>query len=202
MAKLSFLVLFLSLLTVFSAHATVPLAINYQGYLTDSDNKPISSQITITINLYDALDAPSTKWSETLLVTPVGGKYSVVLGATRTNPIPASLFNTLMWIAIQVGTDEEMNPRQPLSSAPYAIRAASAEKIDHLCKQGDFVNCYNGTPFSTKGVGECKAGIRTCLWTLSGSVYDATCQDEVLPETESCDGTQPGPQKPAGNHRT
>jgi hypothetical protein len=49
------------------------------------------------------------------------------------------------------------------------------------CNSGDFVECYSGDP-STKGVGDCQSGTRTCLssGTWSG------CEGETIPELETC----------------
>ena len=53
--------------------------------------------------------------------------------------------------------------------------------VPTLCTPGDLVLCYSGPP-STRDVGECASGIRTCL---SDGTWSA-CQGEILPVTEIC----------------
>lgn len=50
------------------------------------------------------------------------------------------------------------------------------------CAPGEVASCYSG-PFGTDGVGECKAGTKTC--NADGSGFGA-CTGEVVPGTESC----------------
>jgi hypothetical protein len=71
-----------------------------------------------------------------------------------------------------------------------------------VCQPGDFIGCYTGPP-ATKGVGNCKAGVRTCVAGAFGP-----CEGEVLPvaevpdnnDDEDCDGikaqTPPPPPEP------
>lgn len=51
------------------------------------------------------------------------------------------------------------------------------------CMPGDTRDCYTG-PANTENVGECMAGAQQC----SGSGAWESCEDEVLPGTESCNG--------------
>ncbi len=51
------------------------------------------------------------------------------------------------------------------------------------CQPGTIEECYSG-PSGTKGVGECKAGKRTC----SDEGKWGECKGEVTPTSESCDG--------------
>ncbi|MCA9598514.1 MAG: hypothetical protein KC776_34625 [Myxococcales bacterium] len=50
------------------------------------------------------------------------------------------------------------------------------------CQDGQTQSCYTGAP-ATKNVGECAAGTQTCTNGAWGS-----CDNEVLPATELCDG--------------
>lgn len=56
--------------------------------------------------------------------------------------------------------------------------------VTTICGPGDFISCYH-SPINTMNVGSCKSGIRPCLESGSGF---GTCQGEVLPVTEVCDG--------------
>lgn len=49
------------------------------------------------------------------------------------------------------------------------------------CTPGDVVQCYSGSP-STRNVGTCRGGTRTCL----GNGTWTECQGEILPQSEIC----------------
>lgn len=50
------------------------------------------------------------------------------------------------------------------------------------CKPGEQVSCYSG-PFGTDGVGDCKAGMKTCA--ADGTSF-GPCVGEVIPAAETC----------------
>ena len=107
--------------------AQVPQTTNYQGFLTDSVGDPVNDTVDMTFRIYTsanpvAVPVGSESWSEahiSVLVTQ--GIYSVVFGSAGS---PLTLdFNTQYWLGIEVGTDGEMDPRQQLTSVPYALNA-------------------------------------------------------------------------------
>jgi hypothetical protein len=105
--------------------AAVPTTINFQGYLKNSDGTPVSTPVTITFRLYSVASGGSAIWTETQpAVTPVNGIYQVTLGSVT----PLSLaFDSQYYLGVTVGADPEMTPRLPLTSVPYARRAASVD---------------------------------------------------------------------------
>lgn len=107
--------------------AGVPGTIAYQGFLASSGGAPVNGPIVMTFRLYTAVSGGSPIWSETQNVTVSQGTYTVLLGSvTSLNSVP---FSTPYHLGVSVGTDAEMTPRQPLSSAPYALRAAIADTV-------------------------------------------------------------------------
>jgi hypothetical protein len=119
-----FLVFFI--FTVSSALSSIPQIINYQGYLTDPQGTPVDDTVTITFSIYpDATDI-APLWTETQTVRATGGIFSVDLGDITPLSLP---FDATYYLGITVGSDSEMTPRQPLSSSPYAFRAAMAEAL-------------------------------------------------------------------------
>src|SRR4029077_18245298 len=70
-------------------------------------------------------------WMETQNVTPdAHGSYTVLLGANRTNGVPAELFASGggRWLEVQVERQAEQ-PRILLVSVPYALKAKDAETL-------------------------------------------------------------------------
>ncbi len=123
----------LLLLTVipFTGFAAVPQTINYQGYLTDPGGVPVNSppDAQMTFCIYDEETGVTTLWCETQDVTVSEGVYSVMLGTNTANPLNLP-FDTQYYLGVEVETDGEMTPRQPLTSVPYALRSDEAGDAD------------------------------------------------------------------------
>ncbi len=93
---------------------------NYQGYLTDSGNNPVTDSLDIVVRLYDVETNGTALWSETHNSVPVTeGLFSLLLGSIDT--LDQGLFddNESLWIGITVGSDEEMVPRERLPRIPF-----------------------------------------------------------------------------------
>lgn len=103
--------------------AAVPQVLTQQGRLIDkATSKPVAGTISITFTLYDAATAGTSLWTEKQDVTLDDGYFSARLG--ETTAIPKTVFNgTVRYLGVQVGTDAEMTPREPLTSVPYALVA-------------------------------------------------------------------------------
>jgi len=111
--------------------AAVPKLINYSGYLTDSSGNPLGSGtpevVTIQFSLYTQEIGGSEIWDETHIIEVANGYFSVILGSS--DPLDID-FDEQYYLGITVGTDSEMEPRQKLTAAPYAISAIHAETAD------------------------------------------------------------------------
>jgi len=116
---------------LFSVLAATALAqgtgFTYQGRLMNGTN-PASGAYEITFTLYDAATNGAVVGSQTIAPVPVtNGLFSTTLdfGATAFNGAPR-------WLEIAVnifGSDmvpTTIRPRQPVTSAPYALHAATA----------------------------------------------------------------------------
>jgi hypothetical protein len=112
------------------ARADVPHFLTEQGRLFDSSNSPVVGPTKFVFTIYDAPTAGTNLWQETQTITLDGGYFSAQLGAA--SAIPAGTFataaanGTTLYLGIQVNTDPELSPRQPLLSVPYAYVAENA----------------------------------------------------------------------------
>ena len=109
-----------------NASALVPHDISYQGYLTTAAGTPVNASVPMTIKLYNVPTAGVALYTETQTVLVINGLFNALIGSVTTLTLP---FDVPYWLGITVGADPEMTPRQPVASAPYAIRSASTESL-------------------------------------------------------------------------
>ena len=119
------LILITLFILVSAAQAEVPHLINYQGRLTNSNGDPLKGAHNITFRIYDAQTAGSILWQEAHSgIVVQKGVFSILLGSVTDLALS---FDKPYYLGIKVGTDSEMNPRQRITSAGYAIRSETAE---------------------------------------------------------------------------
>lgn len=86
---------------------------------------------SVTFAIYDREDAVAPLWLETQLVTADDtGHYTVLLGSTKADGLPASMFASgeARWIGVKVA-DAPEGARTLLVSVPYALKAGDAETL-------------------------------------------------------------------------
>jgi len=122
--KLIFISLILfSLLS--TSYAQIPHLINYQGKLTDKDGDPVADgNYSVTFRIYDAESGGALLWEETQSILVQKGIFFCLLGGVTNLGLA---FDKPYWLAIKVGSDSEMTPRQQIASAGYALRTEYAE---------------------------------------------------------------------------
>jgi microcystin-dependent protein len=112
-------------LAVTSGSATVPLVMNYQGTLRDTEGTLLDGTYGLTFRIYDAVDdaVADALWTEVHAGVVVrDGLFNVVLGDITA--ISPTLFDSPnRFVGVQVGDDDELVPRQRFASVPYALRA-------------------------------------------------------------------------------
>ena len=117
------------LLLSLSTMAAPPQTMNYQGVLKSATGVPFTGTKKITFKIYDVATGGTALWTETQpSVNVAKGQFSVTLGA-GTPAVPLILaFDKSYWLGVTVDSETvEMAPRQPLTTAPYAFRAAVAD---------------------------------------------------------------------------
>jgi hypothetical protein len=110
----------------------VPRLIKYSGVVRDARGEPLMSvAVRLTFAVYEEQQGGAALWAEAQTVElDEQGHYNVLLGATRTNGLPAELFpaGKARWLGVQVEGREE-DPRILLVSVPYALRAEDAAML-------------------------------------------------------------------------
>jgi len=109
------------------AFSDVPHLIGYQGRLTDTSGTPREGSYSITFRIYDAEAAGNLLWSETHSnVTVTNGIFDILLGSATPLDLP---FDKQYYLAIQVGSDPEMTPKQQIASVGYAYMAEDVKVL-------------------------------------------------------------------------
>ena len=124
----SILPVLLLLLSGGLADAAVPTSLNYQAYLTNADGSSVNGNIVIMFSIYNVEFGGAPLWTDTQLVAPDQGLLSVELGHPG-NPFPPRLFDTSLYIGINVDGDGEMLPRRRLTSVGFAFEADNAQTL-------------------------------------------------------------------------
>jgi hypothetical protein len=141
------------------ADAEVPRLIRYQGTAVDSQGVPLEGPYTLTFRLYDAETAGAKVWEEVQASIPVeAGAFSVLLG--QVTPLDVD-WTQPRWVSIQVGEDQELAPRQRITSVPLAL---VAERL--------------AGPVQVAANGHVGIGTASPSWPLS--VAGATAADTII----------------------
>jgi hypothetical protein len=122
--------LWLALLLVVTSNvalAQIPREISYQGIVIDGSGNPIRDGLhTLEVSFYDQPFGGTVLHGETFSTDFKTGIFNVILGSQI--PFPNSLqFDKRYYLGVSVDGGVEMAPRTPLTAAPYAIRAGSAD---------------------------------------------------------------------------
>ncbi len=125
------LVLFIGLvLCSASVFAQIPRVLSYQGILTDSEGRILpDGEYTLTVRLYDRVDATEPIFVEEHRTVAVRGVVNVLIGTVE--PLPWKLsFDRVYYVGLSVNGSDELQPRTMLTAVPYALRAESAATAD------------------------------------------------------------------------
>lgn len=117
-----------------AAQEDVPLVLQYQARLFDmvSGSAIDDPALPLTFRIYSQSIGGVPLFTEQVVVDAVDGVASSPIGELA--PLTAELFaqNPILYLGVTVGSDSEMVPRHRLTSAPYALRTASAAAADDV----------------------------------------------------------------------
>ena len=113
-----------------TASANVPGTFTFQGRLFDANLNPQSATLKVTLRIYESAVGGTALWSETIDVPFSDGYFAVEAG--RSVPFTAGVFDgNARHIGVSVGEDEELKPRAPITSVPYAMMAGDVNGDIH-----------------------------------------------------------------------
>jgi hypothetical protein len=123
----------LTALAQVSQEPSVPRLINITGVFRPADGQPPAAVETITLAIYADATGGAPVWQETQTIAiDAQGRYSLLLGASSPDGIPASVFasDAPQWLGTRFEHPGEVEgPRTRLTSVPYALRAAEADTL-------------------------------------------------------------------------
>ena len=114
-----------------NASVSTPGVVRYDGLAPAGT---AGGTLVLTAALFDAETGGTLLWDETqTVVVDAGGHYTLFLGASRGEGLPASVLagDGARWLALRVAGQPEP-PRVRLTSVPYALRAADADTLGGL----------------------------------------------------------------------
>ena len=173
---------------------SVPTLINYQGQIADSSGTPLSTaDYALTFNIYDASQSGNLIWGPQVFdgqgslghgpkIPVVQGYFNVMLGPTDTagRSLVDNFNSPSRYLEIAVSNRPPMLPRQQILSAPYAFKAANADKLAGY----DWAAFFdNGNPQS----GSISAGR-----LISGSISTAQIGDNQVSGAKIANGAVTG----------
>lgn len=127
--------------------AEIPQEIGLQGVL---DPIPETNPTNVIFTLYESIDNVDGFWTETQSVSfDDNGVFSVSLGSET---LINFAFDEQFWIGIKVEDGDEMAPRIPLVSVPYALYAETAKSTTTM--EPPVVITYSGEVPTLKAVNE------------------------------------------------
>jgi trimeric autotransporter adhesin len=145
-ANLTLTLTLIALLLPFNLHAQqssgqlavagtmVPRLMRFSGVVPGAGEGAQPGVMGIEFAFYAEATGGSPLWMETQNVRPdTSGHYSVLLGSTTVEGLPANVFTSEQahWVGVRISGQEEQ-PRVLLLSVPYALKAGDAETIGGL----------------------------------------------------------------------
>lgn len=124
-------ILLLSLCVTAPAMADSPASLPIQGMLSDDAGTPVNDIFAVTFTIYSDAAGTASLWSEEVPVNFVGGHFTAYLGSSTAMDLGIFRDNSELYLGIQVGDDEEMQPFA-LATSPYAGFAQFAGRAEDL----------------------------------------------------------------------
>lgn len=122
--------------------AQIPRSITYQGQVVDKKGTPVTDgDHLVTLTLYTSRTGSTIVYSKSTTVTTTNGLFNVILDS-----IPDGVsFTKPYFMGVSFEGGSEMNPRTPLTAAPYALAAATGAGIASLTPSDGSITVSNGT---------------------------------------------------------
>lgn len=183
-----------------TAHAAIPSTVSFTARVVDDGTgKALTGAHHVAFELFDAAANGTSVWKEGRDIDIDDGLIYLDLGETK--PLDATVFSgKTLYLAVTLD-DATMDPRIPLSSVPYAIRAGTAndaetvggvapagfqKRVTGTCGTGNFVTVINADGTVSCGAGATGTGDITGVAAGVGLVGGGTSGDVTLSLLNTC----------------
>jgi hypothetical protein len=163
--------------------SAVPPLVRFAGVAKSVGGEALTGTIGVTFLIYAEQQGGAPLWLETQNVQPdATGQYSVMLGATKAEGLPAALFvsGEARWLAVQISGQAEQ-ARVLLLSVPYAMKAADADTVGGLPASAFLL----ATPATLAGA----ASSATSSGATSGAASQTAATSGVTPDAGAVTGS-------------
>ena len=153
------------------ANGAVPGMVKFAGALNDAKGEPLTGTVGVTFLLYKEPSGGAPLWMETQNVSAdKTGRYSVLLGSTTNQGLPADAFvaGEARWIGVQIGGQTEQ-ARVQLVSVPYALKAADAQTLGGLPASAFLLATPSAGTIRTATQGSLDPNTATAVTTAGGT---------------------------------
>lgn len=106
---------------------TIPVLIDYQGFLSTPMGEPISGSLSMSFGLWDNPSDGHELWRERQTVDSRLGYFTASLGAVT--PLPNDLFWEARWLQVEI-EGERLTPRKRINNVPRALNANDAAALN------------------------------------------------------------------------
>ena len=114
--------------------ATSSSTMSFQGRLTSASGDPLTGEYNMLFRIYEEPTGGTHLWEESWTgdnsVEVSDGLLNVMLGKINPTLTSAIAGHDDLYLGITVGADDEMSPRVPLASVPFAMHASQASDAD------------------------------------------------------------------------
>ena len=128
--------------------------VKFSGVLKDASGNLLNGTIGISFAVYAESSGGVPLWEETQNVQFSQGRYTVLLGQSRSTGIPAEIFSSGQprWLGVRIlAPGEEEQSRAFLSSVPYALKAVDADTVGGLPPSAFLKANPDGSPVAALG---------------------------------------------------
>jgi len=165
----------IAVLAVTAVTAQIPQSITVQGQLWKNNGEPLNDgSYSFTVTLFDA----PTGGNGTIVCNPCAtttqrGVFALVLGGAGQTPLPP--MDKPYWVSIAIGA-EELQPRLPLHSVPYALSSNGGSPIGSITAfAGPLSRIPNG--WAACDGSALRSGEHSLLYQTIGQMWGAASDD-------------------------
>lgn len=126
--------------TTGNASCTIP----YQGYLADTDNKPLDGPYDMTFRLYQRASGGNALWTEQWNgITVEDGLFNVTLGSVTNISRQIIMGNQTLYLGITIGFSAELTQRLEIPNTACSLQPLIPDENGNVAITGNLITNMN-----------------------------------------------------------